>query len=665
MSRPEDNPAPARAADASAEMLAGRGLPTILWNNDSDDLTWIAYPEHHPDGIPVPAPPGSPEVWNFVPAECHSVDDYLALRIGPLAKTKTQGLSYCGNFGTAVWNLRRDHIAALGDDPLQPILQFWKRDGRAFFFSMRMNDLHHVGRNGTDSWDEFRRTHWRLFLEPPTAAQWETEFVPWLEGKGQPPSAVTNYSALAYDYSRVEVRRYFLDTLREACRRYDLDGVEFDWLRYPVIFRRGEVNAATMTAFVGDARGILDEAAKRRGHPVRLVSRLPDTPEEALAAGLDVEAWLKAGTVDAVIAGNGYNFSSYPLERWVDLAHRHSVPVYGSVERQSHLKIPRYGSPETLRAAVATLWEKGADGLYFFNLFRPEELPLLDEFADRARLARLPKEYFIEPGGHNDLIPSNGPLPVELTSAAVATASLFIADDPVSAKAASLEILFQGEGAFAPPAITLNGHLLDGLAARRGAGNLTLSLSSPELKKALRRGFNEFRFTPPADAISTELTFAREWTVFGPCSDTAPAPAPADLSNCPATLRLGGAEFGTRQVKPTGRGVNLSAVFGGRLGREAAWVYIPLTAPLSGRFRIGLGADWWLEAFLDGKPLKSTLETGNGKNPPSRNDHVVEAELAAGKHLLAVRVLSGLGGWLLDVGPQSPSLTALSVRVAP
>jgi len=63
-----------------------------------------------------------------------------------------------------------------------------------------------------------------------------------------------------------------------ACRRYDLDGVELDWLRYPDFFRKGEVNVATMTAFVREARGILDEAAKRRGHPLRLVSRVPVTP---------------------------------------------------------------------------------------------------------------------------------------------------------------------------------------------------------------------------------------------------------------------------------------------------------------------------------------------------------------------------------------------------
>ena len=39
--------------------LASRGLPTILWNNDGDDLTWPAYPEHHADGLWCAGTPGS------------------------------------------------------------------------------------------------------------------------------------------------------------------------------------------------------------------------------------------------------------------------------------------------------------------------------------------------------------------------------------------------------------------------------------------------------------------------------------------------------------------------------------------------------------------------------------------------------------------------------
>jgi len=55
--------------------LASRGLPTILFNNDSDDLKWPAYPEHH-KGLWVPAGEQLPL------AQIHSLDDYLASRIG-------------------------------------------------------------------------------------------------------------------------------------------------------------------------------------------------------------------------------------------------------------------------------------------------------------------------------------------------------------------------------------------------------------------------------------------------------------------------------------------------------------------------------------------------------------------------------------------------------
>ena len=155
-----------------------------------------------------------------------------------------------------------------------------------------------------------------------------------------------------------------------------------------------------------------------------------------------------------------------------------------------------------------------------------------------------------------------------------------------------------------------------------------------------------------SDSTDIKLSFASEWTVFGPCSDADPLPSPADLIACPAALRLGGKELAAHRVRVSVNGINLGELLGGHRERLGAWVYIPVTAPRTGRFRVGLGADWWLEAFLDGKPLKSTLETGNGQHPPRRTDHAAEADLAAGAHILAVRVLSGSNGWTFDAGPQ-------------
>lgn len=515
------------AAEPSTDLLGARGLPRVLYNDDGFDLTAQAY-------IPVASDPFTPSsLWvptgRHVPLEpIAALDDFLAYRIGPLEHSAVKGLSYCGNFGPAIWDLKRvgsaeakrDNLAALGDDPLVPILNWWRKDGRTFFFSMRMNDLHHSFGTFPNWWDPVRRAHRAFFLKPPTDEEWQSKFVPWLAGKGPNPCAKSVQSRIdvGYDYSRPEVRAHHLGILREACRRYDLDGVEFDWLRSAVYFRTGEVNAEILTEFVGQAHEIVAEAAKQRGHPVRLVCRVPDTPEKALDVGLDVEAWLKAGWIDAVIAGDGDFFSACGIDRWVALAHRHGVPVYGALDRASWggMRFARFGSPETLRAAVATLYEKGADGMYLFNFYAQDEYPLLADFSDPALLAKQPKEYFLDPdfrrlpGLHLTGILSNGvrpqgPLPVECTSGEAASATLIIADEPATAKDFRLELVWTGSDDFGPPGVRINGHAVEGFTIERGKGTLTMVSTAPELATMLRRGANEFVFTTDAPATLTAL----------------------------------------------------------------------------------------------------------------------------------------------------------------
>jgi hypothetical protein len=506
------------AAYAPTDLLGTRGLPRFLYNNDSDDLKWSGYPQHHA-ALWVPAGEALP---------LHGVgspEDYLARRIAPLAKTSVTGLSYCGNFGVPVWELPQERFASLGDDPLKPIAAFWKEDGRTIFFSVRMNDKHHAYFNWAHLWDDFRRTHRHWFLKPPSDAEWKNEFLPWLNDPTKPgpkdmwakvktqpealragPNREANGEKLLYDYSKAEVRSHYLAILREACRRYDLDGVELDWLRYPKFFRDGEVNAAVLTEFVREARAILDETAKRRGHPLRLVTRVPDSPARAKELGLDVEAWLKAGWIDAVIAGNGFTFGSNPLDLWVALAHRHRVPVYGVIERMPRGFV-RYGTPETLRAAAATLWAQGADGLYTFNFYNTAEYPLLAEMSNPARLAHLPKEFFVDACSvTNNTTVSETPLPLTMSPGTPATTRLFIADDPAVARETSLEIVFKAADEFEPPVTTLNGQPLHELKSTRAKASFTLTLSSAALKSALKRGTNDFTFTSAASVTVTSLS---------------------------------------------------------------------------------------------------------------------------------------------------------------
>jgi hypothetical protein len=530
-----------QAIKPSADLLGDRGLPRILFNNDSEDLIWPAYPEQH-SALWVPG--SDPEPLRGIT----SLEDYLAYRIGSLAKTTATGLAFCGNFGAPIWELRRDHIGALGDDPMLTILQFWRRNGRTFFFSMRMNDAHHMWFNWSHLWDDFRRTHRQWFLKPPTDEEWQNEYLPWLNDKTKPgqkdvsvkpltpqpmalrPSPSGDYEAmqrngenLLYDYSKAEIRNQYLEILREACRRYDLDGVELDWLRYPKFFRDGEVNAAVITEFVRQARSILDEASKRWGHPLHLVTRVPDAPARAKELGLDVQAWLKSGWIDAVIAGNGFTFASTELAQWVSLAHRYRVPVYGVIERQPR-GFARYGTPETLRAAAATIWARGADGLYTFNFYNTAEYPLLADLTDPSKLACLPKEFFLDAcrvlKATNNTV-SRPPLPLTIQAKSSGKAVLFITDNPAQAKDLRLELAWKGSGDFAAPDIVINGKKLEEFKMNREKSSftaassihlekyespLTVTCSFASLAKLLRRGANEFVFTSASGATLTALS---------------------------------------------------------------------------------------------------------------------------------------------------------------
>jgi beta-galactosidase/beta-glucuronidase len=151
--------------------------------------------------------------------------------------------------------------------------------------------------------------------------------------------------------------------------------------------------------------------------------------------------------------------------------------------------------------------------------------------------------------------------------------------------------------------------------------------------------------------MSTEsLVFSTTWTVFGPLDNNDPLPEASALAACPKTLRIGDRSMtGIAASVPDAR-IDLAALLNASYMRTTAWVYLTVTAPRNDRFVLGIGADWWMEAYLDGRHVYNTLESGNGNSAPTMHDHPFEVELSKGRHVLAVRVIAGSGGMVLVVG---------------
>jgi hypothetical protein len=134
----------------------------VLLNSDGTDLDSAAHLGDHPwyDNLDASAPGNQPPT-----VAIKTLQDFLALRLGAFVDSALLGLSVCGNWNDPVWEIKKDRIAALGDDPYATICDWWKDNPqRKFYFSMRMNDGHHQWLNIPGLWTERRQKNRHLLL---------------------------------------------------------------------------------------------------------------------------------------------------------------------------------------------------------------------------------------------------------------------------------------------------------------------------------------------------------------------------------------------------------------------------------------------------------------------------------------------------------------------
>ncbi len=185
------------------------------------------------------------------------------------------------------------------------------------------------------------------------------------------------YFARALDYAHSDVRDHFRNLVAELLERYDPDGLELDFMREPYLFSGGEekAGAALLTEWLGEVRQLLDAAAKRRGHPIRLGVRVPSHPETASGLGLDVPAWARKGLVDLVVACPRWETLQFdmPLRRWRPLL-GDKVSLAGGLETRYQPSrvggFARAVTPEHTAGAAMAVWSGGADALNLFNHFQ-------------------------------------------------------------------------------------------------------------------------------------------------------------------------------------------------------------------------------------------------------------------------------------------------------
>lgn len=157
-------------------------------------------------------------------------------------------------------------------------------------------------------------------------------------------------------------------------------------------------------------------------------------------------------------------------------------------------------------------------------------------------------------------------------------------------------------------------------------------------------------WSPDPDDIKGKLTFPTDWHCFIPTQGVNPAAIPAAplagaaLTSLPATLTIGDEQLAPRIMPASNHKLDLAAAFGTQnpAGRQA-FIYIPLSSATAQNVTLGFGADWWLQAWMNGKLIIDTTRSGNDRWPAAFTDHQVETPLQPGDNMLVIRFISGSG----------------------
>ncbi len=355
----EEKPAPAaKESDGmkAARKAAAHKKRRIIMNNDGNDARGVKE------------------------GEAKTPASFLARRSTPLIGSQVDAIFYCtGVFNSYTQRSEetelRGHsdqyqvdwaweLIGQGTDSLTLMTQFGHEHGMEVFWSMRMNDTH-------DSGDQA------------LLCKWKQEHPEYLMGKkgDKFPHGGRRWSAV--NYGLPEVREKVFRILRDVCSRYDVDGVELDFYRHPVYFKPQmtgdpvlQEHCDRMTDLLQRIRAMTAEIAEKRGRPMLVAVRVPDSFGFAKAIGLDVERWMKEDLID-ILTGTCY-FRFEPWENLVAAGHKYNVPVYAclSGSRLVSAKEPERSGPDTeavWHAEAALAWKAGVDGIYTFNRFNPSD----------------------------------------------------------------------------------------------------------------------------------------------------------------------------------------------------------------------------------------------------------------------------------------------------
>ncbi|MGV8135652.1 MAG: hypothetical protein AB2L20_10590 [Mangrovibacterium sp.] len=335
-----------------------------------------------------------------------SLSNFLQLRSAGLKGSDVSTISYCsitssfgqfthktevGEFLTLTHQRpgRRNVVpefVKLGTDPLEVTGKYARENGFEFFWSNRVNDTHDSGHRPDkpyERWSKLKTAHPEYLF-------------------GSPGESLPHGRWSSVDFNRPEIRDLCVQYYTEVCENYDVDGIELDFFRHLYLFKevaRGAVattrQLAMLTDMLTQIREMTERVGMKKGKPILVLVRIPDSIDYGRGVGIDIETWMREDLVDIVV-GSGY----FRLNFWdylVAMGHQYGVKVYAGLSeprvQNVHPGLVRLQNP-VYRARAFAAWQDGVDGIYVFNEYNTRSR-YLREIGSARKLEDKNNLYFV------------------------------------------------------------------------------------------------------------------------------------------------------------------------------------------------------------------------------------------------------------------------------
>lgn len=495
----------------SGKSVPSDGLPILICNEDNDRFFYMADRWHTAEGIrayfdTISAGGAMTHYFMCVNGQRTSYDSKVWEPIwrganDPRPDGRTNDL----------WCVNAKKVHDRGLDPWKIWIDCARKKGISPWISMRMNDTHFS--NVKNAFRNERRFYERTDL--------------WCSPK-----------CAAYDYSKADVREHALALVEEILDRWDADGIELDWLRFPCHFPfgRGPEFAHFITDFTRDVRCAADRAAKRRGHPVKVGARVPTNFEAARAMGLDAEAWAREGLVDALFPCNFYSTADFLWDSdvWttrIRAANQRVVVVPGFCNMASlYPKAPKFSldADKGFLRAWASLYGGTSAGFYVFNAFyfgADAKSWLLSGGLAPSRLSEGSRRYL---ASWHDVAPKGCAAEAQLPRPIAKGATIRVRTARLPADR-SVRVVLGFDGQTTLPSVRLNGTEAEAetsvdLGAMFLSKNVKAAASWTFPTETLTNGLNRIDVAPVAEASAVQVVWAEiAVDIFAVADGTSPS----------------------------------------------------------------------------------------------------------------------------------------------